>query len=200
VEVIDTLADKESLERYWQLVKRFRIEKPRVPIYCACERVKVGFTSESKSGAAIEDLFAIHAYVRSTCPHCRDAKRFLSGLEKRWRGIRIVFHDVDREAGAIGQMTKLARQYGVTAPSFPVISVCGRVVSGYSTDSITGRQIEELLWKTSTYKLDHHSIKPERAASQHWHALPFSDKWREPSLVASALNFVAGGLPQRADR
>ena len=39
-----------------------------------------------KKRTAIEDLFAIHAYIRFTCQHCRDAKRFLTGLAARWNG------------------------------------------------------------------------------------------------------------------
>jgi hypothetical protein len=75
--------------------------------------------------------------------------RFLTELEMRWKGIRVVFHNVDSESGAIQQMKLLAQRYGITAPAFPVISVCGGVISGYRTDATTGREIEELLEKSS---------------------------------------------------
>ena len=147
IEVIDTLTDKEGLDHYWQLVRRFRVENHRVPMFYVYDRLKVGFSDAEKSAAAIEDLFAIHAYIRLTCPHCRDAKQFLTAFARHWKGVRVIFHDIDRETGAKQEMNNLARQHGITAPSFPLIYVCGRVISGYHTDATTGRQIEDLLLK-----------------------------------------------------
>jgi glutaredoxin len=114
-----------------------------------------------KSAADIEDLFAIHAYIRPTCPHCRDAKRFLTGLAARWKDVRVIIHDVEREPGAIHEMNELARRHSITAPAFPVVYVCGRVISGYRTDATTGRQIEDLLIKASAPKLHKENVEPE---------------------------------------
>jgi glutaredoxin len=152
LEIIDTVKDKEGLDRYWRLVRQFRVKNPRVPAFYACNRFQIGFKDAMTSAAAIEDLFAIHAYVRPTCPHCRDARKFLTELSKRWRGVRVVIHDMDHELGAVQEMTTLAQRHGITAPAFPVIYVCGRVVSGYRTDTTTGRQIEDLLMKASVEK------------------------------------------------
>ena len=153
VEVIDTVKGKEGLNRYWQLVRRFHVEKPGLPLFYACGRLKTGFSSAESSSAAIEDLFAIHAYIRPTCQHCRDAKRFLTELAKRWKGVRVVFHDVEHERAAIQEMTLLAQRHGVTATAFPVMYVCGRVVSGYQSDATTGHNIEELLVRASVAKV-----------------------------------------------
>lgn len=149
VEVYNTLTDRQSLDKFWLLARRFHVEKPRVPLFYVYDQLRVGFVNAEKSGPGIDDLFAIHAYVRSTCQHCRDAKRFLGELMTRWKGIRVVYHDIDRESGALTAANSLARAHGISAPSFPVISVCGRITTGYSTDSITGRQLEELLIKAS---------------------------------------------------
>ena len=163
LDVVDTLANKEALDRYWQLVRRFRVDKPRVPIFYACNRLKIGFSNEANSAAAIEELFAIHAYIRPGCQHCRDARQFLTELANRWKAVRVVFHDVDREPGAVQEMTALARQHGMTATSFPVIYVCGRVVVGYLTDATTGRQIEELLLRASVAGREDESIERQPA-------------------------------------
>jgi glutaredoxin len=189
LEIVDTLASKESLARYWQLAKRFRIDKPRVPIFFACNRVKAGFSSEAKSGPAIDDLFAIHAYIRPTCQHCRDAKRFLTALSQRWKGIRLIFHDLDRESGATQEMTLLASRHGITAPSFPVISVCGRVISGYRTDATTGRQIEELLIKASDTKAGEHQPAPSDITHAH---SPQLGVWLAASIFTSVNGATVG--------
>jgi glutaredoxin len=186
VEIIDTITDKEGLDRYWQLVRRFRVEKPRVPVFYACDRLKIGFSDPAKSAAAIDDLFAIHAYIRPTCPHCRDAKRFLTELAKRWQGARVVFHDVDHEPGAVRDMTLLARQHGTTATSFPLIYVCGRIITGYRTDATSGQQIEELLIKSS---VEERADKPaDRQAAQ-----PESRRAESSRTAVSSASCVRGG-------
>jgi glutaredoxin len=131
-------------------MRRFRVDKPLVPAFYACDQLKIGFSSEANKAAGVERLFTVHAYIRLTCQHCRDAKQFLTGLAQRWKGIRVVYHDVERESGAMREMTELAQRYGIAAPSLPTIFVCGRIITGYRTDATTGRQIEELLWKAST--------------------------------------------------
>jgi glutaredoxin len=153
IEVVDIQNDKAALAQYWQLMQRFDVKKPVVPAFHACNLVKVGFSSEAKSKTEVDELFAIHAYVRQTCQHCRDAKRFLNGLAARWKGIRVTLHDVDAERGAMPAMTELAKRHGITSPALPVISVCGRLISGYRTDATTGRQIEGLLLDASVAAL-----------------------------------------------
>jgi glutaredoxin len=191
LEVVDTLANQESLDRYRQLVRRFRVAKPSVPIFYACNRLKTGFSSEAKSGPVIDDLFAIHAYIRPTCQHCRDAKRFLTALSQRWKGIQLIFHDVDREAGATQEMTLLASRHGITSAAFPVVYVCGRVISGYRTDATTGRQIEDLLIKASVTKADErHTAQDENA---HAHSLQFR-VWMAASIVSIVNGAAAGEL------
>jgi hypothetical protein len=192
LEVIDTLANDEAVNRYWQLVREFRVEKPRVPIFHACGQLKVGFSGESKSAAAIEDLFSIHAYIRLTCQHCRDAKRFLTGLAGRWKGVRVIFHDVDREAGALKEMNELARRHSITAPSFPVVRVCGRIITGYRTDATTGRQIEDLLLKSSIAKPESERVGPqsnqdenERASSVR--SIVWKRDWPVPSFKGATI-------------
>jgi glutaredoxin len=149
LQVIDLEQDSAALAEYWQLMQKFAVKKPAVPTFQACGRVKVGFHNDSKSKADVDELFAVHAYIRSTCQHCRDAKRFLTDLAARWKGIRVNFHDVDREESAMQSMNELARRNGITAPALPVISVCGQLISGYRSDATTGRQIEQLLLKAS---------------------------------------------------
>jgi hypothetical protein len=149
VEVLDIQEDEVALARYRELMQRFAVNKPAVPAFYACSRLKVGFSADPKSKASFDDLFALHAYIRETCQHCRDAKRFLNALAGRWKGVRVTFHDVDAEQGAAQAMTELAKRHRISAPAMPVISVCGRLFSGYRTDATTGRQIESLLLDAS---------------------------------------------------
>jgi hypothetical protein len=202
VEVIDTRADKVSLDRFWQLVRQFRVEKPRVPLFFACGQLKAGFSSEAKSAAGIEDLFAIHAYIRPTCQHCRDARRFLTGMARRWSGIRLIFHDVDREPSSIQKMNTLARKYGITAPSFPLIFVCGRVISGYQTDATTGRQIEDLLVKASVPEVDRVQVapRPKQRQSTLGHSLRPITGETSLSIPYLCVTGLVGFAAEKSDR
>ena len=191
LDVVDTLTNKEGLNRYLELVRRFRVEKPGVPAFYACDQFKIGYSSEAKSAAAIENLFAIHAYIRPTCPHCRDAKRFLMELAKRWKALRVVFHDLDHDPGAMQEMTVLARKHGISAPAYPVIDVCGRVMTGYRTDTTTGRQIEDLLLRASVSQPADESIKRELEHTENERAqLPRSGV----SLTASLVSSISGAM------
>jgi glutaredoxin len=150
VRIVDVQSDQEGLAEYWRLVERFRVEKPVLPAFYTYDRLKLGFSSPEKSGTEIADLFILRAYTREGCQHCRDAKRFLAMLADRWPGIVLEIHDVQREPGAKAAMTALAKRHGITVTTLPVISVCGRVITGFQTDATTGKQIEGLLLKAST--------------------------------------------------
>jgi hypothetical protein len=105
----------------------------------------------------------------------------LTALSLRWKGIQLILHDVDRESGATQEMTLLASRYGITTPSFPVIFVCGRVISGYNTDDTTGRQIEELLIKASVTKADEQKSMPHKNTQVQ---SPQLGVWMTASVVA----------------
>lgn len=147
--VHDVVADRAALDQYWKLAARFRVEKPVLPAFYACHRLKIGF-ADKEGDSGLADLFAIHAYVRPGCQHCRDATDFLNNLAKRWKGIRVVLHDVVSDRIAREEMSAAARRHSVTAASLPGIVVCGRYVAGYQSDASTGREIEALLWEAST--------------------------------------------------
>lgn len=56
-----------------------------------------------------------------TCPHCRNAKRYL-----KQKGIRFTDVDVSRDARAARDMQRISGQQGV-----PVITVGGRPIVGF---------------------------------------------------------------------
>ena len=100
-------------------------------------------------------------------------------------------------------MTLLAEQHGISAPSFPVIYVCGHVISGYRTDASTGRQIEELLIKASVEEVtdDAGKRRPERRESNRAQTqLPVTSKnsWLVTRASGEQSRTLASGrLPQK---
>ena len=145
IEVHDVLDNETARRRFRDLAKKFGAAKPGLPAFFACNRARFGFADATTSGRSIEDLFIVRAFVREGCPHCRDAKRFLSALQQRWPALRIDLHDVVSDPQAQQQLTELTKRYAVQVPSLPAIEVFNRVVVGYDTDASTGRQIEDIV-------------------------------------------------------
>ncbi len=144
VKAYDVLTDQQQLKRLWQLSKQFGYEQAKVPTFFLCNRLQIGFPNPQASGAEIEDLLTIKAYVRPGCKHCQAGKEFLDDLVIRWPALRVQYFDVIADLNARQEAQNVAARYHVQVPSFPVIEVAGRLVVGFQTAEITGRNIEEL--------------------------------------------------------
>lgn len=145
VRVHDVVADRAQLERYWFLVKHYKITNAGLPAFFTCGQFKVGFSDAATSGQGVRDLVTLHAYVREGCGRCREAKAFLSRLSTRWPGLRIVYHDVVADPRELDRMNELARRYGVAVTGMPVILVAGQLHVGWRGETLSGRDIENSL-------------------------------------------------------
>lgn len=141
----DVVNDQPARERFWKLVKDHGIEKAVVPACYVCNRFQVGFRDAETTRQQVEEALTLHAFVREGCPHCRDAKVFLGGLQKRWPAVRVQLHDVVQDKAALKQMQDLATNHRVAAASLPCFLLCGRFLVGYDNDFTTGEQLERLL-------------------------------------------------------
>lgn len=145
LEFRDVVEDQDSRQRFWKLARDHRVEKPVVPAFYTLNRLQVGFRDSKFTREKLEEFLTLDAFVREGCPHCRDAKAFLVGLEQRWPGIRVRLEDVVKDNAALQRMYDLAKQHQVTVVSLPCLYFCGRLLVGYQDDQTTGRQIEQLL-------------------------------------------------------
>ncbi len=141
----DVVNDQSARERFWKLAKDHSIEKAVVPACYVCNRFQVGFRDAETTRQQVDEALTLQAFVREGCPHCRDAKAFLSGLQKRWPAVRVQLHDVVQDKAALKQMQDLATKHRVSAASLPCFWLCGRFLVGYDTDGTTGEQLERLL-------------------------------------------------------
>lgn len=141
----DVVNDQPARERFWKLAKDHRVEKAVVPASYVCNCFQVGFRDAETTRQQVDEALSLHAFVREGCPHCRDAKAFLSGLQKRWPAIRVQLHDVVQDKAALKQMYDLAAKHRISAASLPSFSLCGRFLVGYDNDHTTGQQLERLL-------------------------------------------------------
>ena len=119
IEVIDTLTDKEGLDHYWQLVRRFRVENHRVPMFYVYDRLKVGFSDAEKTRSgdrgSIRDS-RIHTIDLPTLPRCQTISNGICPALERCACNLSRHRSGDRRQQ---EMNNLARQHGITAPHFP---------------------------------------------------------------------------------
>jgi hypothetical protein len=76
--------------------------------------------------------------VRDGCPHCADAKLYLSELVKTRPGLDVVYRSVDHDAAARADLVRLSREAGVWPPGVPTFVVAGLLV-GFTDAATTGR-------------------------------------------------------------
>lgn len=188
IEVQDVVNDPSANERFWKLARSHRIEKPVVPAFHTLNRFLVGFRDGKTARDKVEEFLTLDAFVREGCPHCRDAKAFLAGLQQRWPGIRVRLSDVVQDSAARQRMHDLGKQNGAAVVSLPCIYFCGRFLVGYQDDQTTGRQIEQLLNEATPPK------KPSGSSSSLFRSPGRSSRW--PSHVRPPrITFVSFQLP-----
>ncbi|MBI2436177.1 MAG: hypothetical protein HYV41_00295 [Candidatus Magasanikbacteria bacterium] len=88
-----------------------------------------------------------------TCPHCREEIKFLNNklLPKYGEYINFEMYEVsDSKNQEI--FAQYGTYYGVPTQGVPTAFIGGEVVSGYSSDSTTGKQITELVERKFTEK------------------------------------------------
>ncbi len=144
IKTYDVLSDKQQLKRLWEISKNAGREKAGLPTFYLCDRLKVGFRDAQSSGAQIEDLLNIRAYLRPGCQHCKAGKEFLDQMILRWPAIKIEYFDVISDFRARAEVQNLAAKYHVQVASFPCIEVAGHLVVGFETAETTGSKIEIL--------------------------------------------------------
>lgn len=88
---------------------------------------------------------AIEVFVREGCPHCAEAKVFLSQLQGERPELVIEYRDVERDPGALDRLKELAQAHGASIARVPAIQVGGQLIQGFSRDAGTDRLIRSAL-------------------------------------------------------
>jgi len=105
------------------------------------------------SGPAVqadEPPLDVEVFVRSGCPHCESAKRFLSELSRERPDLRISFHDVAEDPSAKARLTSLADERGITNLGVPAFLIGTELIIGFRSADTTGREIRDRLDRLST--------------------------------------------------
>ena len=139
-------------------------------------RAEVQWLSETPDG---QTRIVVWYFYSDTCPHCREAKPFVAGLDGRdWIDLRAYEVSKNRDHGILYRDT--ARAVGEQARSVPAFIFCGRMYTGYDREDTTGA---DLLARLESCRADPAAaIAPPVGAGASPPALPNADGVRVPLL------------------
>jgi len=95
--------------------------------------------------AAGSDVAAIEVFTREGCPHCADARAFLTELQLERPDLRIIWREVDRDAAALRELERLSLDARAEAPGVPTFRIGKTLVVGFESPGTTGARIRALL-------------------------------------------------------
>ncbi len=99
----------------------------------------------SVSAAPVPSQPDIEVFSREGCPHCEDAKQFLSDLRRERPDLQIVIHDIWKDPSALERLRALAAALGAGTPGVPAFYLRGELLIGYAGRDTTGTRLKALL-------------------------------------------------------
>lgn len=81
----------------------------------------------------------VHLYERAGCPHCAEARQFLSELQREQPGLMIVEHDVSADPSALQALRELSTRHAIHTPGVPTIVIDDTVLVGFDPTTTPAR-------------------------------------------------------------
>jgi glutaredoxin len=108
--------------------------------------------------AAVSEL---EVFVRPGCPYCEAAKLYLIDLQRRRPGLVIRTRDISQDPRALQELRDLAERAGVQPVGVPAFYLDGRLIVGFVSAEITGKEIEALLSRSPSSSERADAAEPE---------------------------------------
>jgi glutaredoxin len=102
-------------------------------------------TAVAKTGGSHGSLQTIEVFVREGCPHCTDAKVFLTQLQLERPGLDVQLHAVDTDEAARDRLIALSRAAGAWPPGVPTFVIGEHVLIGFDDAQHMGLELRALL-------------------------------------------------------
>ena len=173
--VVDLSADESSRQRFDKLCRYFRCGEGDTSWMYGCGQFVAATADKALLHQRLDQLQSMVVFVRSGCPHCADAKRWLAGVQPTYPGLKVVYRDLVSDRAAATEMQALIARYQKRAVSVPVFHFFGQLHVGFDRASTTGANLEQQLRKWS--HLPRRSISRNSAISTgEW-------SWRSASVT-----------------
>ncbi|MEW5740265.1 MAG: glutaredoxin family protein [Myxococcota bacterium] len=87
----------------------------------------------------------VELYSREGCPHCAEARAFLTALQAERPGLSVRVFEVDRDADALSRLEALAATQSRGVAGVPALVVRGQLLFGFDSPETTGAKVKALL-------------------------------------------------------
>jgi glutaredoxin len=87
----------------------------------------------------------LRVFVREGCPHCADAKAFLTSLQREWPALRIEYRRVDADPAARDELLRISRAAGAWPPGVPTFVMGERVLVGFGDPAAAGAELRTFI-------------------------------------------------------
>lgn len=91
----------------------------------------------------------IELFSREGCPHCVEAKKFLTQLQREQPQLQILFHDIEKEPQALTQLQILAQKQNLSV-RVPAFYINEQLIIGFTDANTTGQWLRSLLIPKNT--------------------------------------------------
>jgi len=124
--------------------------------------IAIFFSQNTWSKDDAEPEIYLNVYVRSDCPHCRNAKDFLPGFISKYPIVQLRYYQVDKDPVAAERLLELFKNSGQWPPSVPAFAHNGRMVVGFEGPEETAYELvrmlrleKEVIQKRQTSNINH---------------------------------------------
>lgn len=88
-----------------------------------------------------ERVIRLHFFWNANCPHCQTARPFIQQLPSTYPWIEVVNHPLHNNRMEIALYLQAARSLGQEANSIPGFMFCRQLMTGYHTETTTGKRL-----------------------------------------------------------
>lgn len=141
----DVEANDRDLNRLWDLIDHFKIDKPKLPAFLVSGQVQMGWDSQV-TPKRLSEALTIEVFLRDGCARCQAAHPVIfERLASRYPGYRLVERNVGQSDEAVRRLQELSLRYQVQATSVPALHLCGRLMVGFLDAESGFRQWDAVL-------------------------------------------------------
>jgi glutaredoxin len=111
--------------------------------------ISVPVHAQATSPPHVEEAGVLVVFVRTGCPHCADAKVFLTERARRQPDLRIVYRPIDQDPAAAADLVRIFRELNVWPPGVPTFVMDGEVLIGFDDAEHMGAALGDLIDRRS---------------------------------------------------
>lgn len=99
----------------------------------------------SRSAPDGSKIIALHFFWSKTCPHCRKAKPFISGLARSYDWLELNSYEISENRKNAEYFMELSKSLGNERFAVPAFMYCDQIIVGYFDDQTTGEKLRRQL-------------------------------------------------------